>query len=269
MEKLNSRKVKKALGISLNVLIWMIVAISLFITILVFSAQGSADGIPSLFGKSLVTIESDSMKPTFKSGDLVFMTKLSDEKKAELLPGTIITYHAPIDINGDGVVGDINTHRIVSVDTVAKTVKTQGDNKETNPVADNYTVDFKDIIGTCGENDRLGGIGAIIGFLRTSLGFFLCILLPLILFFIFELYNFISILVIERAKKAAAAAPVIDEEEIKRRAVEEYLAKQAAAAEATSVVAEAPSEEAAPVEEASAEETAAEETNEENNTDKE
>jgi signal peptidase len=66
----------------------------------------------------------------------------------------------------------------------------------------------------------------VINFLRSSLGFFLCIVLPLILFFLYELYNFISILVTERAKKAAGAAPAIDEEEIKRRAVEEYLAKQ-------------------------------------------
>jgi signal peptidase len=62
-------------------------------------------------------------------------------------------------------------------------------------------------------------------FLRSSLGFFLCIVLPLILFFLYELYHFITILVTEKAKKNAGASSV-SEEEIKRRAVEEYLAKQ-------------------------------------------
>ena len=51
--------------------------------------------------------------------------------------------------------------------------------------------------------------------------------LPLILFFLYELYNFITILVSERSKKATAAA-ALDEEEIKKRAIEEYLAAQAA-----------------------------------------
>lgn len=228
MGNINKEKIKKTAGIIGNALIWMLVVISIFITILVFSAQGSEDGVPSLFGKSLVTVESGSMDPTFKEGDLIFMTKLSDEQKANLLPGTIITYRAPIDINNDGTVGDINTHRIVSVDIQAKTVKTQGDNKVTNPVEDSYTVSFNDIIGTCTEKDRIAGVGAVIGFLRSSLGFFLCIVLPLILFFIYELYNFISILVTERAKKVAVAAAALDEEEIKKRAIEEYLAEQKA-----------------------------------------
>lgn len=228
MGNISKEKIKKTAGIVGNVLIWTLVVVSIFVTILVFSAQGSEDGVPALFGKSLVTVESGSMEPTFKEGDLIFMTKLTNEQKVNLKPGAIITYHAPIDINNDGVVGDINTHRIVSVDTQAKTVKTQGDNKETNPVADSYTVTFNDIIGTCTEKDRLGGVGAVIGFLRSSLGFFLCIVLPLILFFIYELYSFISVLVTERAKKTAAATAAIDEEEIKKRAIEEYLAAQKA-----------------------------------------
>ena len=50
--------------------------------------------------------------------------------------------------------------------------------------------------------------------------------LPLILFFLYELYNFISILTKERAKRAAVSAKET-EEEIKRRAIEEYLRSQA------------------------------------------
>jgi signal peptidase len=78
----------------------------------------------------------------------------------------------------------------------------------------------------------------MIGFLRSSLGFFLCIVLPLILFFLYELYRFIAILVTERAKKKPVSAET--EEEIKRRAIEEYLKQQAAAGAAPA--AEAPAE---------------------------
>ena len=59
------------------------------------------------------------------------------------------------------------------------------------------------------------------------LGFFLCIVLPLILFFLYELYRFITILVSEKQKKAEDKA-IESEEDIKRRAIEEYLAAQAA-----------------------------------------
>ena len=93
---------KKILMVALNTLIWLFVIFSLMITILVFSAQGSKDGVPSIFGKSLITISTNSMEPTYEVGDLVFMEKLSDEEKASLQPGQIITFRAPIDIDGDG-----------------------------------------------------------------------------------------------------------------------------------------------------------------------
>ena len=117
----------------------------------------------------------------------------------------------------------MNDHDIFVVEFITK--------GENNPAPDNegdqpYTVHFSDVIGKCDPDDKLSGVGNVISFLRSSLGFFLCIVLPLILFFLYELYNFISILITERQKKAAAGVAV-DEEEIKKRAVEEYLAKQA------------------------------------------
>lgn len=226
---------KKILSIALNTLIWLFVIFSVVITVLVFSAQGSSDGVPALFGKSLVTISSDSMKPVYNRGDLVFMEKIADEEKFTLDKETIITFHAPVDLNKDGLLGDINTHRIVEVvdkngDGDAEEYVTKGDAVEIkdNEGDNKYTVKPADVIGTCTEDGKIRGLGNVITFLRSSLGFFLCIVLPLILFFLYELYNFVSIIVTERAKRAAAdaSAPAIDEEEIKRRAVEEYLAKQ-------------------------------------------
>lgn len=219
---------KKILKIALNALIWLFVIFSLMITILVFSAQGSEDGVPAIFGKSLITISTDSMEPVYYAGDLVFLEKLTDAEKAELKVGDIITFHSPIDINGDGMIGDINTHTIYAVDHKSNQFVTKGEN---NPHPDNvgddaYVVHYSDVIGICQPDGKIGGLGNVISFLRSSLGFFLCIVLPLILFFLYELYNFITILITERSKKAASAAAAIDEEEIKKRAIEEYLAKQ-------------------------------------------
>ena len=231
MEKtINWQKDKKVGGIVANVVIWLFVAFSILVTVLVFAAQGNADGVPELFGKSLITIETDSMEPNIKEGSLVFLTKLEPGEIYELKEGQIITYRSPVDLNGDGKAGDINTHRIISNNTDEFYFVTKGDH---NSLKDNegdnpYVVKYTDVIGICTEDDAIGGVGAIIGFLRSSLGFLLCIVLPLVLFFLYELYNFITIIVTERAKRNAAKAPAADEEEIKRRAIEEYLAAEAA-----------------------------------------
>ena len=242
MEKATKKQIKRVVSIAANVLVWAFVALAVLTTVMVFTAQGSEDGVPALFGKSLITVSTDSMEDTFMKGDLLLMTKLSLEEIEALEPGDIITFHAPIDINGDGAIGDINTHRIVEHDKAARRFVTKGDN---NLVADNegtdsYTVHYGDVIGQVQEDDRLGGVGAAITFLRSSLGFFLCIVLPLILFFLYELYRFIALLMAERAKSKPVDADT--EEEIKRRAIEEYL-KQQAAANAAPAEAAAPAEE--------------------------
>lgn len=250
----NKEKAKKIGAIVGNVLIWAFVIFSFLITVMVFSAQSSPDGVPALFGKSLLTVQSDSMKGTFNAGDLIIMNKADIEQKTSFNEGDVITYYMPKD-SGALKEGDINTHRIVEVlsreEDNAEYV-TKGDNPMN--VADNigseaYTVKATDIIGyySLGEGNgvRLAGIGAAINFLRSSLGFFLFIVLPLVAFFIYELYRFIALLLEERAKKNPQPAGIsaADEEEIKRRAIEEYLKAQQANANAdTSAEAAEPSD---------------------------
>ena len=81
----SNSKIKKIAGLVGNILIWVFVGFSLLITVLVFSSQGSADGIPAVFGKSLLTIQTASMEGTYNVGDMVFMTKLSDEEKERVI----------------------------------------------------------------------------------------------------------------------------------------------------------------------------------------
>ncbi len=218
MTDAKKQKINKIIGIVVNTLIWLFVAFSVIITVIVFAAQNSDDGIPEIFGTSFITIETPSMSPTYEVGDLVFLKKLDDAEKRELKVGDIITYTAPIDINGDGNIGDLNTHRIHEIKDGR--IISKGD-KALLP--DSYTIGYSDVIGVCNEGSW-GGIGNVIRFLRTSIGFFFCILLPLILFFLYELYNFISVLVTERVKKEPVSKET--EEEIKRRAIEEYLQQQ-------------------------------------------
>ncbi len=229
MENNKKERVMKILKISGNVLIWIFVAFSALITIMTLSSQGNKHGVPNLFGYGIVSIESPSMEPTYNVGDLVFVEILDINEGAdnflEIKDGDIITFRVPVDIDDVVKKGDLLTHRVVSNENGA--IKTQGDNKETNPVEDKFIVNYNDIVGICKEDKKAAGLGNIIKFLREPMGFLLCIVVPMIIFFGFELYNFIHILMVEKAKKQPQVVSKETEEEIKQRAIEEYLANMA------------------------------------------
>ena len=186
---------KKALKIVFNVIAWVVLIFALLITILVFSSDKN-NGTASLLGYIPLTVESDSMKPTLKKGDVITFWTLIKGQKVK------------------------NTHRIAEVlnDNGSVGFITRGD---ANNVDDTYTVYAGDIIGQW-NGAKIGGFGKVMDFLRTKTGFFICILLPIALFFLFELYKLIAT-IIEIKRPAITES---DEEEIKRRAVEEYLAQQ-------------------------------------------
>ena len=218
---------KKALKIILDVLAWILLIIALLITILVF-ASARNDGIPNIFGIMPMSVKSDSMSPTFKKGDMIIVKEIDD--LYSLQKDDVITFYTIVD--GSRI---INTHRIVEIkeEGGSRSYITRGDN---NSVDDNLPVGASDIIGRW-TGTRLGGIGGFFDYLQTKTGFFVCVIIPIALFFIFELYKFIMTLL--EAKKEAAGEEQLDEEEIKRRAVEEYLAKQAAEKEVAEGTAEA------------------------------
>ena len=115
----------------------------------------------------------------------------------------------------------MNTHRIVEINDNEGRVSfiTRGDNNE---IDDFSPVSSEEIIGKWTKT-KISGFGKAMDFLRTKKGFFICILIPMALFFLFELYKFILTLV---QLKQPEPVEQLDEEEIKRRAIEEYLASQ-------------------------------------------
>lgn len=206
---------KKALKIITNVIAWAVLIIALVVTILVFSSSRN-NGVANLFGYIPMTVESDSMLPTFAQGDLIICKQIDDA--AALHENDVITFWTIID--GKKV---RNTHRITAVkksEGGTYSYLTRGDN---NPIDDDLPVYAGDLIGKW-TNVKLGGVGKAVNFLRTKTGFFVCILLPMAIFFLIELYKFIVTLI--EVKRPAAEGPALDEEEIKRRAIEEYLAQQ-------------------------------------------
>ena len=203
---------KKVIQVIADILAWVLLIIAFLITLMVF-ASGRNNGIPSLFGYMFMSVQTDSMAPTFESGDVIIVKGVDDFYK--LQEKDVITFYTFVE--GKRI---INTHRIVGVNEEgnSRSFTTRGDN---NYVDDDLPVGASEIIGKW-TGKRIKGLGRILDFLQTKTGFFVCIVVPLAIFFIFELYKFVVALI--EAKK-----PEISEEEaeeIKRKAVEEYLASQ-------------------------------------------
>ncbi len=215
---------KKVLKGVVNVLAWVILILAFLVTILVFSSERN-DGEANLLGLMPMAVQSDSMSPTFRAGDLIIVKQvdLYDLKKDD-----VITFYTIID--GMRVK---NSHRIVEINDAdgSRTFVTRGDYNQVN---DDLTVSAADIVGRW-TGFKLSGGGKALDFLRSKTGFFVCIVIPMAVFFIFELYKFIAVLVESKKENA----PQIDEEEIKKKAIEEYLAKERAEKEAKEKSAEA------------------------------
>lgn len=203
---------KKVLRITFNILAWLVLVFSLLMTLIVFTADRN-NGTASLFGFIPMTVESNSMEPTFKKDDMIICREIDDIE--ELKTDDVITFWTII--NGEKV---RNTHRIIRIsdENGTKNFITRGDN---NSRDDDISVYAVDVIGKW-TGAKISRFGKVMGFLRTKTGFFVCVLLPVAVLFLIELYRLIIVII--NIKRPAVEE--IDEEEIKRRAIEEYLAEQ-------------------------------------------
>ena len=210
---------KKAVKITVNILAWIVLVFALLITLIVFSSEKN-NGVSNIFGYMPLTVESDSMSPTFKKGDMILCKEIDDVN--DLKKDDVITFWTIID--GKRVK---NTHRIVEVNNVDGSVSfiTRGDNNSADDEVPAYS---SDIIGKW-TDVKISGFGKVLDFLKTKKGFFICIIIPLAVFFLFELYKFIATII---EVKNGGKSEKLDEEEIKRRAIEEYLAEKKKSEEA-------------------------------------
>jgi signal peptidase len=205
---------KKAFQILIDVIVWAFVLIAAIITISVFSSQSNG-GVANFFGYIPATIQTDSMYPTLKKGDLIIDKKISDSKS--LKKGDIITFWTIIQEKRVK-----NTHKIESIQADGSFI-TRGD---ANDKADEKIVYKADLIGVY-TGTKLVGIGKIADFLQSPTGFLFFIVLPLLLFFLYQVYKFVVIIISIKKPKLSQD----EEEELKKKAVEEYLKNQEQAKE--------------------------------------
>lgn len=216
------KTIKRIFNIVIDIVVIFIMIVSVFVVVLSLTSKSS--GIPNILGVAPLSVQSNSMEDTFTTGDLL-LSQVTNDPGETYEVGDIVTF--PIEINGESV---LNTHRIVEVveDESITYYRTQGDNKQTNPEPDTDLQTSSTIVAKY-TGTKISGLGNILSFIRTQLGFFLCVLLPMIIFFVYEAVRVVMNIIAYNNEKAIsnAKAAVQDSElteEQKQKAIEEYLA---------------------------------------------
>ncbi len=223
--------VKKAASIVISVVMWIIILIAALFafTTLATKEDGS---VSNLAGFTPLTVQSDSMAPAFDENDLIFIQQCDP---SSLQVGDIVTFHAIIDNQYA-----LNTHRIIAINEVngLNSYTTKGDNNE---LADQHVIADGDIVGK--YVFKIPYLGKVIDFLSSTWGFLIVIVVPMLLFFIYQVYHLVIVgMNLKRAMteedRMKQAEAIVDREQA--QSVEAERAKaEAARAEAEAVLAEA------------------------------
>lgn len=223
--------VKKAASVVVSVIMWVVILVA---ALFAFTTLATKDdgSVSSLAGFTPMMVQSESMAPTFDENDLIIIKKCDPSALQE---GDIVTFHTIIDNQYA-----LNTHRIVSINQVdgLNSYTTKGDNNE---LADQHVIADGDIVGK--YVGKIPYMGKVISFLSTTWGFLVVIVLPMLLFFIYQVYHLVIVgMNLKRAMaeegRMKRAEAIVDGEDSQAAAADRVKA-EAARAEAKAALEEA------------------------------
>lgn len=195
-------------GIILCVVFLPILILNIILIIQGFS--GDKSKVPNIGGYFPLMVETGSMEPTIMTGDLIIVHTIDNAD--DLKVGDIVTYWD----NQPG--GTLITHRIAEVtkDDAGKTAyRTKGDG---NPVEDGRYLYPDRVVGV--YVNRFAGMGKVAMFMQTVPGLIICVVLPLM---IFVIYDVIRRRRISKAGNAETAALMAELEALKKQQAQREL----------------------------------------------
>ncbi len=167
----------------------MVIVIVCAIGITLISLTSDNNNV-SKIGKYIpLNVMTNSMEDTIYEGDFIVIEECDT---VNLEVGDVISFFAT-----EQDVTIIKTHRIVEINNDNGSVSfiTRGDNNE----ADDYIPVFpSDIVGKW-NGVRLAKVGTILNFVSSQYGFLICIVLPLLILFVYQIYRFIVVIMEEKA----------------------------------------------------------------------
>lgn len=222
---------KKIGSIIVDVLIVIVFIISLLVVIASITAKRE-NGQANVFGYTANSVQTDSMKGSINEGDLIISKVVTSDNKNEfnLKEGDVVSFYNELD-NGTNI---LITHRIYNIREAGNTrvYTTWGDNRESAPAPD-APITMSDIESV--YLFRIPLMGHFIDFLRTPLGFIICLVIPLLTFIGWQAYKLIVLFfkskqaeLDEQAENMKNNNKAEISEEEKNAIIAEYLAKQKA-----------------------------------------
>ncbi|MBU1145057.1 MAG: signal peptidase I [Firmicutes bacterium] len=206
----NAINSKSKLKVAGNVIFWVVLGLVLIYSVLaLFSDQDKNSS--TFLGVSVLSVQSNSMSPTFDEGDLIFIDTTFNVD--DLLENDVISYRMTL-VTPDGPVDIYNTHTIKEINEIGgiKWFTTHGDN---NP-EDQLEIVFEgDIIGVWNGKvwSNLGSFtDGLVSFLKSGTGFLLFIVLPCFAFLVYEIIRFVKVVSDYNVQKALGSRVQMQED---------------------------------------------------------
>lgn len=189
-------KTKKVFSIIGDVLFYLFLFFALMFSIMNLKVKNKGTDIPTLFGKGYLSVVSDSMdiskeqaefkgfENTFEKNDVIIVNvfkNLEQKESYEFKVGDIVTF---IDYDEDGN-EFLNSHRIYEIEENG-TYILKGD----NPRYYGYNrINLSQIKAI--YTGKIANLGSFYNFLTTKLGFFLCLILPILILLTIQIIKFV------------------------------------------------------------------------------
>ncbi len=179
------KKAKKIFSRLMSILSVLIFIFGLVIFVCVLNA--SAGKVPSVFGFSVLQVNSGSMEPEYMTGSVVLVKKTD---VANLKKNDVISFYS----TDKAIAGKVNTHRIVNIEysfgSGEPIFTTKGD---ANSIADNQKVWGSNVIGKVIYD--FGTVsGSVISVFKNPNVIFFVIVLPLIFITFGEAINLATLI---------------------------------------------------------------------------
>lgn len=203
--------VSKIFNVFFYTLISLVIIVALLYTVINIAGD---NGVSTILGYTVGSVQSGSMSGTFEKGDIIISKQISGE---EVKKGDIISFFYN-DPQAQKII--VVTHRVIELRNDGKLV-TQGDVANKVGSVDKVEVISKGDVISRYNGFKIPYVGALLDYINTSQGFFICILIPVFLFLFWQIYVFIVTVSearkIDREKKINDQARALAEQMLKEK----------------------------------------------------
>lgn len=200
----------KIFNVFFYTLITIVIVVAFLYTVVTIAGD---NGVSTILGYTVGSVQSGSMSGTFEKGDIIISKQIDGDDVQE---GDIISFFY-MDPQAKRII--VVTHRVIELKNNGQIV-TQGDVANRNNSVDQIEVISQGDVISRYNGFKIPYLGALLDYINTSQGFFVCILIPVFLFLFWQIYVFI--VTVADARKLSQEKKINDQ----ARALAEQMLKE-------------------------------------------